>query len=74
VILDDLGKEQAKYITTHLKLWGDPWYNQPGEIKGGQVALTYDTMIVTSNFSPDELFEEPDLSAIRRRFQVVHFE
>jgi hypothetical protein len=68
VIMDDLGSEQAKFITTHLKLWADPWYNQPGEIKGGQVALTFDKFYVTSNFHPKDLFEEPDLSAIMRRF------
>jgi hypothetical protein len=72
--MDDLGKENAKFLTTHLKLWADPWYNHPGEIKGGQVPLVYDNLIVTSNFSPDEIFEEPDLSAIRRRFQVIKFE
>ena len=25
VILDDLGTETAKALTTHLKLWADPW-------------------------------------------------
>lgn len=27
VIIDDLGKENAKCLTTHLKLWADPWQN-----------------------------------------------
>lgn len=25
VLLDDLGKETAKALTTHMKLWADPW-------------------------------------------------
>lgn len=35
VIMDDLGAENAKHLTTHLKLWADPWQNHPGETKGG---------------------------------------
>jgi len=27
VLLDDLGAENAKHLTTHLKLWADPWNN-----------------------------------------------
>lgn len=56
VIMDDLGEEHAKCLTSHLKHWADPWGKMPGEIKGGQVALTYDTFIVTSNYSPEGLF------------------
>jgi hypothetical protein len=72
--LDDLGKENAKCLTTHLKHWLDPWYNHPGEIKGGQVPLIYDNLIITSNFHPNEIYEEPDLSAILRRVTVVKYE
>lgn len=35
VLMDDLGKDNAKFLTTHLKLWADPWQNHPGETKGG---------------------------------------
>ena len=35
VILDDLGKEHAQMLSTHLKHWADPWGKMPGEIKGG---------------------------------------
>lgn len=33
VVLDDLGKEKGKALADHLKLWADPWFNQPGEVK-----------------------------------------
>lgn len=47
----------------------------PGEIKGGQVPLVYDTFIVTSQYHPDEIFEKgPALDAILRRFKLVHYE
>lgn len=35
VLIDDLGIDKAQALTDHLKLWMDPWYNQPGETKGG---------------------------------------
>ena len=72
VVMDDLGKETAKALTTHLKLWADPWQNQPGETKGGQVALTYNYFVITSNYHPRDLFEGIDLEAIERRFRIVN--
>lgn len=74
VIIDDLGTEHGKYLITHLKLWADPWQNHPGEIKGGQVPLTYDTLIVTSNYEMDQFCSGVDLEALQRRFHVVHFD
>jgi hypothetical protein len=44
----------------------------PGEVKGGQVPLTYDTFIVTSQYSIPECFpDEKDQEAILRRFKQV---
>lgn len=69
--MDDLGQETAKFLITFLKLWADPWQNHPGEIKGGQAALVYDTFVVTSNYFPGELMSGIDLEAIKRRFEVI---
>lgn len=33
VVLDDLGKDKGKCLADMLKTWGDPWYNQPGDVK-----------------------------------------
>lgn len=74
VILDDLGHDAAKCLATHLKHWADPWGKMPGEVKHGQVPLTYDTFIVTSNYAPEDLYEGIDLEAIRRRFKVTKFD
>lgn len=72
VILDDLDPKIAGCLTQHLKLWSDPWGKCPGEIKGGQVPLTYDTFIVTSQYSIQECFpDERDHAAIARRFTEV---
>lgn len=74
VILDDIGKDSAKALVNHLKLWADPWYNQPGETKGGQVALIYDVFIVTSNYRIQDLeVDDVDIGALIRRFEVLHF-
>ena len=48
VILDDLDPRVAACLVQHLKHWSDPWGKMPGEIKGGQVPLTYNVFIVTS--------------------------
>lgn len=42
-------------LLNHIKLWADPWHNQPGETKGGQVALVYNVLVVTSNYSLKDL-------------------
>lgn len=58
----------------HLKLWADPWNNQPGETKGGQVALIYDVFIVTSNYRIQDLeIDDVDIGALVRRFEVLQF-
>jgi hypothetical protein len=74
VIMDDLGPDHAKYLITHLKLWADPWQNHPGEIKGGQVALVYDTFIVTSNYRPENFCSGIDLEALCRRFEIIDWD
>lgn len=66
VILDDL---DTPVLGHYLKIWADKWKSY-GEVKGGQVALRYTKFIVTSNYTPEELFKEDPVmaAAIRRRF------
>lgn len=71
VILDDLPKKTAEALNYHLKLWADPWNNNPGEVKGGMAMAKYDVFIVTSNYHPTQIWEEPEeLEPILRRFEV----
>ena len=73
--MDDIGKDAAKCLVNHLKLWADPWYNHPGEIKGSQVRLRHDVFVVTSNYSIEELdCNEVDKAALERRFKVIKFD
>lgn len=78
VILDDLDHEFKSWH--NLKIWTDR-YPCFGEIKGGQVALSYERFIVTSNYSIEYLVpklkngedDEALIEALKRRFKVTHF-
>ena len=69
VLLDDFGKESA-CLGGHLKRWGDR-YSFPAEIKGGKMDIRPERIVVTSNYHPDEIWEEPMvLAAIMRRTEI----
>lgn len=73
VHLEDLDM-QGKCLSHYLKIWGDR-YNLTGETKGGTIRPSYNRFIITSNYTPDELwggqFGDPILvDAITRRFTV----
>jgi hypothetical protein len=73
VIFDDLDKG-AIGLGHHLKIWTDR-YACSGEVKGGTVKLQHETLIVTSNYSIDQLWgDDPEMSAaIKRRFIETRF-
>lgn len=71
VRIEELDPENCKYIASYLKRWAD--YGQfTAAMKGSAMKLNpadYN-LIVTSNFSIDECFEnERDARAIKRRFE-----
>lgn len=69
VILDDLDTDVLGH---YLKIWADK-YACTGETKGGTIHLRHKTFIVTSNYSPSELFKDDQMrEAIERRFDVYH--
>lgn len=68
VILDDFDSK-SREIAHYIKLWSDN-YIYKGEIKNGNVKLTYIRFIITSNYIPKTLYGE-DLNLINslnRRF------
>lgn len=72
VLIDDFDKNH-QVLGHHLKIWGDN-YSFTAEIKGGQIYPTYDQLVITSNYSPREIFGKDEMlcAAIERRFRVIH--
>lgn len=70
VILDDL---DTPTLGHHLKIWTDK-YACTGETKGGTIHLRYQTFIITSNYTPEELWPEDPVmaAAVSRRCEVIH--
>lgn len=51
VLIDDLEIDSMKYLSHYLKLWGDPFGNLSGEIKGATINLNYECLYITSNYT-----------------------
>lgn len=69
VLMDDLDSEILQH---HIKIWSDN-YAFVGETKGGSIFPSYNTFIVTSNFTIDELYKvEKIKEAIKRRFRFIN--
>lgn len=72
VIIDDFDKYDVA-LSGHLKRWCDH-YSFPAEFKGGVKVIRPKRIIVTSNYTPEEIWEEENtLGPIRRRFNITHF-
>jgi len=72
VILDDMAPDH-NYIAYYLKIWLDR-YAYMGEVKGGVMAMRPSKIIITSQYTIEEVFkEERDAIAIRRRCKVVEW-
>jgi len=71
-IIDDLGKDHV-YMGYHLKIWSDR-YAYIAETKGGAIRIRPKTVVITSNYTIDEIWtDEAMCSALQRRFKVTHF-
>lgn len=69
VLLDDL---DTKVLGHYLKIWADK-YAFMAECKGSSIQIRPQNFIITSNYTPEELFDDPVLAqAIRRRFYFIY--
>ena len=70
ILMDDLDNNKLGH---HLKIWADK-YAFIAETKGYAVTIRPDRIIVTSNYSIEELFaQDPVLAAaVRRRFYIIY--
>lgn len=72
VIIDDVEKEHT-FMGHFLKIWADH-YPFCAEIKGSAMLIRPKRIIVTSNYSPDQIWSDPHLlEALDRRFKVLNF-
>lgn len=72
VILEDI-EPQHKHMGWFIKIWADH-YPFRAEYKGGSRMIRPKRIIVTSNYSPEEIFDEPlVVQAVQRRFKIIHF-
>lgn len=74
VVLDDFGPGQA-CLGDLLKRWADH-YPFTAEIKGSATTIRPAKIIVTSNYTPDEIWPEDEQMrlAVTRRFKFMKFE
>lgn len=73
VILEDMDPNHSK-LAHHIKLWTDKW-SFTAEIKGGTRSLRPKMVIITSQYTIQEVFGEegPEaVAAISRRCKVIH--
>lgn len=73
VIIDELELTDT-YMAHFLKRWCQPQYFR-GETKGGSMMLRPEKVIITSNYTPEEIWKEDPVcaEAVRRRFNFVYF-
>lgn len=71
VLLDDL---DTHVLGHYLKIWLDRWACT-GEIKGGVINLQHDKFIITSNYTPEQIWQDDEMMAraIRRRCEFKQF-
>ena len=72
VIMDDVGMDH-KCLGQQLKLWGDR-YGVILETKGGAVSNNFDTIVVTSQYTIEQIWHDDPktIEAITRRYKVIH--
>lgn len=69
VLLDDL---DTKVLGHYLKIWADK-YAFMAECKGSSIQIRPNNFIITSNYTPEQLFDDPVLAqAVRRRFYFIY--
>jgi len=71
ILCDDFGPDQCKYLCWYLKRWADI-YPFPIETKGGGKDIRPKHIIITSQYTIDESFEDQRMvDAIKERFRVL---
>ncbi len=71
ILLDDLEPTQCHYLTWYIKRWAD-LYSFPMETKGGGRQIRPKHLIVTSQYTIEEMkIDDKQTEAFVRRFEVI---
>lgn len=75
VLIDDFDR-QGTCLGHYLKIWADRYFGWKAETKGGTIQPNFIRLIITSNYTPEELWGGPTgddqlVAAITRRFKVI---
>lgn len=71
VVMDDVDPNHS-CLGHHIKLWSDKW-PFPAEVKGSSLTIRPKRFVITSQYSPEQVFQDQEtLDAVRRRFDVTH--
>ncbi len=72
LLLDDYGPNEFQYLTWYIKRWADN-FAYPMETKGGGKNIRPMNVVVTSQYTIEECFEDPlVVEAIKNRFHVTN--
>lgn len=71
VHLDEIEPSHATWIAPYLKKWADKW-PFPAETKGSSMTIRPKRIVVTSNYSIDEMgFDVITTAALKRRYEEI---
>ncbi len=71
ILLDDFGPKQCRYLGWYMKRWAD-LFSFPMETKGGGTQIRPKHIIVTSQYTIEQCFEDEfERIAIENRFTVI---
>lgn len=72
VLIDEFSPNHAQFLTDYMKKWVDRW-TFSAEMKGSRTVIRPKKIIVTSNYSIEEIWPPGvDRDAMLSRFQVIH--
>jgi hypothetical protein len=72
VLIEEVSPRDKDWLGEKLKVWADH-YSFIAEIKGRSRAIRPPIIVITSNYSLDECFPEPQVNEpLRRRFKCLH--